>query len=204
MSFSKRCQNGTVQLKKISYPKELKQLFTLHFFREHVRLYNNLFAFTNNFANFDKKMFNLGVNKGAYTLKLRGKVSHSIPPTLLPTLNKEPMFSQIYIYDALTQLEQRTKIQKKAHNLILQPIHTIMKKNSPVVDKIPTLKHINTNTPERIRITPLDKDNSTKDEPQTDNIGLCVDEFGKFSAVIVWTKSNEGLKSQGISNFNSF
>ena len=91
--FSKCCQNGTVQLDKISYPSELKELQKLDFFRTNTRLYNNLFAFTNNFANFDKKMLNTALNKGAYTFRLRGKVSHSIPPTLLPQSEKKPMFS---------------------------------------------------------------------------------------------------------------
>ena len=177
---------------------------SIPFFKENIRLYNNLFAFTNNFANFDRKLLNKGYNKGSYTFKLQGKVSHSIPPTLLPKVGKNPIFSQIYIYDEGTQLNRRSNIQKNSYQLVLRIHYSLMKKISPIVDKIPTYDHIKKSTPENIRITPLPKDDATSDVPQQGTLGFCIDDLGEYSGVLVWTKKDGKIVSQGISNFNIY
>ncbi len=203
LHFSKCCQNGTVWLKPVNTPAELTLLHETPGFKKNIRLYNNLFAFTNNFANFEKDMLNQKKSGGRYTFKLRGKVSHSMPPTLLPQNEKKAMFSQIYIYDPQEQSEKRQEIQGKATELINDMVYTMLKKFSPIVNLIPGYKMIKENLPERVLLVPTNKNSPTSDKPTSDDVALLVRDFGKITPVVIWTKSDSELKSKVISNYNA-
>ena len=82
--FNSCCQNGTVKLPIIKTPTELKTILQTKGFLKNIRRYNDLFAFSRNFTKYDMFLLSRHEVLDRYTLKMRGKVSHSTPPTLYP------------------------------------------------------------------------------------------------------------------------
>ena len=77
-----------------------------------------------------------------HTFKLRGKVSHSMPPTSLPEEQKKALFSQIYIYDSEEQNTLKGEIQNKSDTIINDMVYTMLKKVSNIVIVISSYKFI--------------------------------------------------------------
>ena len=71
-------------------------------------------------------MLNAKKSAGRYTFKLRGKVSHSMPPTLLPEEQKT----------------LRGEVQKKSDTIINDMVYTMLKKVSKIVNVTPSYKFI--------------------------------------------------------------
>ncbi|XP_021723374.1 uncharacterized protein LOC110690793 [Chenopodium quinoa] len=100
------CADGEVKIAANECPEQLVRLLTsmdedAKHFRQYIRLYNNMFAFTSLGGKFDAK-----TKKGIYVFKLHGQLYHYIP-YLLP--GKEgPKYTQLYFYDG--ELEARKRL----------------------------------------------------------------------------------------------
>ena len=122
-------------------PTELKTISQTKGFLKNIRRYNDLFAFSRNFTKYDMFLLNRHEVLDRYTLKMRGKVSHSTPPTLYPisqNVNK-PMFSQIYIYSNDEQKKIRETYYKDVHQSYMNMTFTLLKKYSKFLKHYPTI-----------------------------------------------------------------
>ncbi|XP_050233165.1 uncharacterized protein LOC126681661 [Mercurialis annua] len=102
------CQNGKVKLATSKIPEELLLLFTSDCeeaiqFRNNIRLYNSIFAFTSFGVKLDKEL--ASNRKGVYTFRARGQIYHELP-TLIPH-DGIPRYFQLYFYDSSNELENR-------------------------------------------------------------------------------------------------
>ncbi|POM75019.1 LOW QUALITY PROTEIN: Helitron helicase-like protein, partial [Phytophthora palmivora] len=81
-------------------PAELNRLFGNPRFKQSIRAYNNVFAFTSmgssrtRSLNVDERV----TRSGVYNFRVQGSVCHRMG-ALLPPLNRRPMFAQVYIND---------------------------------------------------------------------------------------------------------
>ena len=72
-------------------------------FIDNIRRYNSMFAFTSIGAKQDTSV-NQGY--GPYCYRIQGENYH-LMGTLLPQQGKQPAFSQLYIYDKATEIQNR-------------------------------------------------------------------------------------------------
>ncbi|OMO96975.1 DNA helicase PIF1, ATP-dependent [Corchorus olitorius] len=110
--FVRCCQGGRVQLPMLKpAPIFLKTLLnhdggkrSLNF-RENIRLYNSLFAFTSIEAKID-----YGINKkpGPYIFRINGETHHWMG-SLLPLDGECPKFAQLYLHDTENEIDHRMK-----------------------------------------------------------------------------------------------
>lgn len=101
-TFTLCCNQGKVQLPLLQpSPIELHHLLDgieeqCIGFRRHIRLYNNMFAFTSLGGKVDTSCNNGG---GPYVFRMNGQSYHRIG-SLLPLEGKSVVFAQLYMYDA--------------------------------------------------------------------------------------------------------
>jgi hypothetical protein len=133
--FSICCSNGSVKLDPIKPPdnyilnlisnndKKSKE------FRNQIRLYNSILAFTYMSCKVDEKL--LTKDRGTYTLRINGSVHHNLS-NFLPEKN-DHTFSHIYIMDPNCQLDRRNKLYPNLDKDILKNLQEILHKNNPFV-----------------------------------------------------------------------
>jgi hypothetical protein len=106
--FTLCCARGKVTLPPLAPPLELlRRLLTSNEadakdFRQHIRSYNNAFAFTSVGANLDTSV----AQPGNYTYRLCGELYHKMG-SLLPQPGEAPKFAQLYISDPHAELDGR-------------------------------------------------------------------------------------------------
>lgn len=111
-SFGMCCKQGKIKLPPLKEPPQyLKRLLTDEGkdstnFRENIRSYNSMFAFTSMGGIVDKEI-NMG--KGPYVFRLHGQNYHHIG-TLLPEEGNKPRFAQLYIYDTENEVANRISV----------------------------------------------------------------------------------------------
>ncbi|RWS02135.1 uncharacterized protein B4U80_05777 [Leptotrombidium deliense] len=92
------CHGGKIQINCLhEYPKLLKTLLSgtderSKHFREHIRMYNNAFAF----ASFNVSYADV-TGRGPYCMKIAGDTTKKVTTSLMA--KKNPRYGQIYIYD---------------------------------------------------------------------------------------------------------
>ncbi|XP_020103317.1 uncharacterized protein LOC109720538 isoform X3 [Ananas comosus] len=108
--FSLCCQEGRIYLPLLrETPHILETLLDYQGgregrkFRDNIRLYNSMFAFTSIGAKVDT-----GINKspGPYVFRINGQ-NHHIIGSLLPSDGHRPKFAQLYIYDTENEVANR-------------------------------------------------------------------------------------------------
>ncbi|XP_038711762.1 uncharacterized protein LOC120005956 [Tripterygium wilfordii] len=108
--YSLCCRQGRIRLPPLADPPQfLNQLLAYdggrlsRLFREQIRLYNSVFAFTSTGGKIDKD-----VNKiqGPYVYKINGQ-NHHLMGSLLPMHGARPQFAQLYIYDTENETYNR-------------------------------------------------------------------------------------------------
>lgn len=111
--FSLCCQDGRVQLPMLKEaPSYLHELIRPNGgsqsskFRENIRAYNSLFAFTSTGGVVSHEV---NIGPGPYVYKISGQNYHRIG-SLLPVEGQSPKFAQLYIYDTENELQNRLKI----------------------------------------------------------------------------------------------
>jgi len=107
------CALGSVVIPPLAAtPPELLDLLThprsqAKHFRENLRAFNSVFAFTSVGVDLDHTVANNAV--GAYCFRVHGQVYHRIG-SLFPDHGQAPKFLQIYIFDTQHELENRLNI----------------------------------------------------------------------------------------------
>ena len=113
------CHKGVVPLDimRIKTPPEIRDLLQNRDFRRNIRRYNGIFCFTSTRANLDKSLANAA--DGIYTFRISGTVQHIKVDNLIPSPEKRPRFSQLYIYDPDYQLKLRKDIFPRLDSTII-------------------------------------------------------------------------------------
>ncbi|GAU19177.1 hypothetical protein TSUD_198580 [Trifolium subterraneum] len=108
--FSICCLQGKVVLDFLKQPPEyLKELLDYRGgmrsikFRENIRAYNSIFAFTSMGAKIDRAV---NFRPGSYVYKISGQNYHRIGG-LIPSDGKPPKFAQLYVYDTENEIHNR-------------------------------------------------------------------------------------------------
>lgn len=108
-------------------------------FRKHIRSYNSSLSFTSFGVNLD---LNLANNQsGSYTFRIQGSPYHLIG-SAVPAGNENPKFSQIYIYDAEHELENRHSIASHVSISTLNVLQQLMHRLNPFVDVYKNMSQI--------------------------------------------------------------
>ncbi|PNY00838.1 ATP-dependent DNA helicase PIF1 [Trifolium pratense] len=117
--FSICCLQGTVVLDFLKQPPEyLKDLLDYRGgmrstkFREKIRAYNSIFAFTSMGAKIDTKV---NSTPGPYVYKISGQNYHRIGG-LLPFHGQPPKFAQLYVHDTENEIHNRLSSLKPSLN----------------------------------------------------------------------------------------
>ena len=93
-------------------------------FRQHIRIYNNLFSF----ASFNANIINFpGRRPGPYCFKIQGQIYYQINTALYPEEGENSAFGQIFIYDENEALEHLLKQNTTLDIEILTIIETPMR-----------------------------------------------------------------------------
>ncbi|XP_024004049.1 uncharacterized protein LOC112081527 [Eutrema salsugineum] len=82
---------------------ELQDLLPTPHFKENIRVYNSILAFTSIGAKIDQSVMN---GYGPFTFRIHGQNHHRIGP-LLPKEGQAPKFNQLYIYDTANEIQNR-------------------------------------------------------------------------------------------------
>ncbi|KAF1879729.1 hypothetical protein Lal_00039741 [Lupinus albus] len=95
------CLRAKVWLQRINAPQQLLHLIVDYsnegrHFRQHIRGYNHIFAFTSLGVHLDNTLAATG--RGIYTFRAQGSIYHNIGG-LHPNEGDRPRFMQLYIYD---------------------------------------------------------------------------------------------------------
>ena len=72
-------------------------------FRDNIRAYNSIFAFTSMGAQIDRS---INKTNGPYVFRISGENYHQIG-AICPSGNNKPKFAQLYIFDGNTEVEDR-------------------------------------------------------------------------------------------------
>ncbi|CAN1164944.1 ATP-dependent DNA helicase PIF1 [Linum perenne] len=104
------CQEGKVNLPLLAKtPSPLNELLDVHggavskHFRANIRSYNAVFSWTSFGAKFDPRLLN---SRGPYSLILCGENYHYMG-SLLPVEGKKPRYSQLYVHDPTSEVDDR-------------------------------------------------------------------------------------------------
>ncbi|XP_062014061.1 uncharacterized protein LOC133730499 [Rosa rugosa] len=105
--YTKCCQEGRIKLEaSLPTPPFLEHLLDPNngrHFRENIRAYNSMFAFTSMGAKIDET---INDGSGPYIFKISGQVHH-LMGSLLPIEGESPKFAQLYIYDTHNEVANR-------------------------------------------------------------------------------------------------
>lgn len=124
------CSNGQIALVSNKIPDILKELLISSSeeakeFRNLIRTYNNIFAFTSFGVKCDKDLVRR--NNDIYTFKVQGQVCHFLND-LIPKKDK-PSNLQLYFYDTENELTNRVLACPKVSETTLEKIMDMLKCN---------------------------------------------------------------------------
>ncbi|CAL4998052.1 unnamed protein product [Urochloa decumbens] len=109
--FGLCCKEGKIKLSPLKQPPQYLQHLLRYNergdssnFRQNIRLYNSMFAFTSMGGKVDYEINKHG--GGPYVFRLNGQNYHQIG-TLLPKEGEKPKFAQLYIYDTENEVSNR-------------------------------------------------------------------------------------------------
>ncbi|XP_071923013.1 uncharacterized protein [Coffea arabica] len=125
------CSSGEIRLLETEMPRELMLLYLSDNdeatdFRNCIRNYNNMFAFTSIGMHCDKE---LGKKyNGIYTFRVQGQMYHFINP-LVPADGQKPVNLQLYFYDTEHEVETRLSISNKFRENLIAMLADLLKVN---------------------------------------------------------------------------
>ncbi|XP_050374857.1 uncharacterized protein LOC126792486 [Argentina anserina] len=128
------CKNGRTILPPIQSPLEMIELFSANtpqgsHFRQNVRAYNHVFAFTSMGVHVDQ---NLATGGGTFTFRAQGYVYHKIG-SLIPDGDNRPRFLQLYIYDTDHEVDNRMLENEALHRDVVERIQQMLHAHNPFV-----------------------------------------------------------------------
>ena len=194
--YTRCCQKGEIQIPlSDSTPPFLQQLLDPNngrrsiFFRENIRVYNSMFAFTSMGAKID---YDLNRRSGPYVFKICGQIHH-LMGSALPVEGERPKYAQLYIYDTNNEVSNRMDA--------IDPCHTNKKTKPDIVggliqmfDEINELAKEYRNVRDKFEDESLSSfnmtvvggqptDNRQYELPTNDEIaGLIVGDIGEFNS----------------------
>ncbi|CAG8592648.1 27903_t:CDS:2 [Dentiscutata erythropus] len=127
------CKSGKIKLASGDAPA-LRNLFIRNDnigkdFRENIRAYNSIFAFTSMGIKFDEDLAN--GKDGVYTFRVQGEIYHSIGSLL--QVDGIPRFLQMYIYDTEFETMNRLSKMPKLRPETLEYIKALMDQLNPFI-----------------------------------------------------------------------
>ncbi|KAK4596817.1 hypothetical protein RGQ29_014730 [Quercus rubra] len=131
------CKDGKISLPNIPICPEFRELICEQtprgrHFRQYIRFYNNMFAFTSMGVHVDESM---ALNsRGIYTFRAQGAIYHRIG-SLLPHTLLSVRHLQLYIYDTDLEIQRRMSQSVEAHEDIGRLIQRILDMHNPFVEK---------------------------------------------------------------------
>ncbi|CAG8753019.1 12865_t:CDS:1, partial [Acaulospora morrowiae] len=134
------CRNGKVILAERHIPPSLQRLFyeqddiSKHF-HDNIRIYNFAFVFASIGICFDHKLANARAE--VYTFCVQDSFYHCIE-SLLPNLNSEPHYLQIYIWDTKHELHHQMNAipNSQLNHAIVHELKTMLNKLNPYVSHL--------------------------------------------------------------------
>ena len=128
--------NGRIALPALQpLPRTLQRLFSdddeecVHF-RDNIRAYNSILAFTSIGANVDENLAN--GRHGVFTYRIQGQLCHRIG-SLLPGPDAQPKFAQLYIHDTAHELENRLRVFPHLRRDTLESLQQMLHEVNPYV-----------------------------------------------------------------------
>lgn len=128
------CGSGTIKLANTEMPSQLMKLYTANTqeateFRQCIRSYNNMFAFTSIGVNQEKDSNRR--DKGIYTFRAQGQIYHYLHK-LIPDQDKGERKGknvQLYFYDTDHEIANRMAISSKFKESIIKQLQNILNLN---------------------------------------------------------------------------
>jgi len=109
-------------------------------FRDNIRAYNSLFAFTSMGVILDDSLAN--ARQGVYTFRAQGSVYHSIGDLLPRDASTTPKFLQLYIYDTEHELQNRLNVMPALKEDTIAVLQTILDEVNPYVRSFRQLRQL--------------------------------------------------------------
>uniref|UniRef100_A0A0D3A349 Helitron helicase-like domain-containing protein n=1 Tax=Brassica oleracea var. oleracea TaxID=109376 RepID=A0A0D3A349_BRAOL len=104
LRFTICCNQGQIKLPPMRQPPPvLEKLLQCKQFRETIRVYNALLAFTSIGANID---YSVVFGRGPFTFRIQGQTYHRIG-SLIPKPGLPPKYLQLYIFDTANEVKNR-------------------------------------------------------------------------------------------------
>ncbi|XP_027173989.1 uncharacterized protein LOC113773551 [Coffea eugenioides] len=125
------CASGEIQLVETEMPAQLAKLYTANTpeaieFRQCIRSYNNMFAFTSLGVHSDKELNKR--DREIYTFRVQGQMYHFLNP-LVPMDGYKPSNVQLYYFDTEHEIANRMAISDKFRETILEQLQQILDHN---------------------------------------------------------------------------
>ena len=174
--FTACCSSSKVSLPPLAQPPSpLRDLLEgqtpeAKQFRNHIRKYNNAFAFTSVGAKIDQSM----ACGGVYTYRLQGELHH-LMGSLLPSDGETPKFAQMYIHDTRMQEDCRLNFTKELHPNILHHLQRMLQDVNPYAQLYENARRrlsTNPTAPLSLRLVTLrNKDSRRYNTPTANEVG---------------------------------
>ena len=105
-TFTICCNHGQIKLPPINQPPPLlEELCQYSWFRDTIRVYNSVLAFTSIGMKMDYSVVNA---PGPYTIRIQGQTHHRIG-SLIPRQGRPPEYLQLYIFDTGNEVKNCLK-----------------------------------------------------------------------------------------------
>ncbi len=118
-------------------PQELKVLLiskdaSAVKFRDHIRMYNSVLAFTSLGAKVDESVTR---GPGPYSFRIQGELYHKIGSLCLAE-GQRPQFAQLYIHDSKCEHQNRHAVMPSLDPMTLDRLLTMMYNINPYVEEV--------------------------------------------------------------------
>ena len=103
-TFTICCNHGQIKLPPIKQlPALLEELLRTRWFRDTIRVYNSILAFTSIGMKMDYSVVHA---PGSYTIRIQGQTHHRIG-SLIPRQGRHLEYLQLYIFDTSNEIKNR-------------------------------------------------------------------------------------------------
>ena len=122
--YTECCQKGRVKLEQLRPTPTLLEHYLnpdngreSMIFRENIRVYNSMFAYTSMGAKID---YSINDGFAPYVFKICGQVHH-LMGSMLPRDGESPKYAQLYIYDSQNKVSNRMNVVDPLHTSKVEP-----------------------------------------------------------------------------------
>jgi len=137
VNFESCCKHGKAEIERMRpLPEPLNALMSgldtqSRSFREHLRQWNSLFAFTSILFNMDKRMSEIG---GTFQLfQIHGALYHRQGPLVPAGGLGDALYSQVYLYDPADAARQRAARAPTMDPNLIQALTMMLQESNPLI-----------------------------------------------------------------------